>query len=279
MHPESLKINKSRIRIWVRDKVSIIVFLFVFLNLFNICPAQEFQTFQGKVNADNINIRSDSSVSSEVICNVNRGDYVEVILEFYDWHKIKLPKTAPAFIKKDLVETTDGKTARVLKDRVNIRLHPDLSSPIIGRVNINDAVNILEDKGQWYKIEPVNSFGWIHKKFVNKVIPVKEDVKIEQKIEEVKVKESRAVDESLSRLEILDETITLEGIIKPYGKVIKRIATHKLITKDGKIFLLKGNREKLNVLTYHKVKVTGKSIDSAKGKYPVIEISKLEVLN
>lgn len=250
----------------MRDKVSIIVFLFVFFNLFSICPAQEFQAFKGEVNADNINIRSDSTASSEVICNVNRGDYVEVILEFYDWYKIKLPKTAPAFIKKDLVQTSDGKTARVLKDRVNIRLHPDLSSPIIGRANTNETVNILEDNGQWYKIEPVNSFGWIHKKFVNKVIPVKKHIKIERKIEEIE-----------EVIETPDPTITLEGIIKPYGRVIKRIATHKLITKDGKIFLLKGNREKLNVLTYHKVKVTGKSIDSAKEKYPVIEISKLEV--
>lgn len=273
MYSKSIKINKA----------SIIVFLFVFINLFSISPAQEFQAFQGEINANNINIRFDSTTSSQAICNVNQGDYVEVILEFYDWYKIKLPKTAPAFIKKDLVATIDDKIAKVLKDRVNIRLHPNLSSPIIGRVNKNEAVNILEDKGQWYKIEPVNSFGWIHKKFVNKVISIKEETKIakddrgESKEDTLSVTTEKS--DGLSQTLLVDEGITLEGIIKPYGKVIKRIATHKLITRDGKIFLLKGNREKLNILTYHKVRVVGKSIGSVKEKYPVIEISKIEVLD
>lgn len=147
----------------------LIILLFIYLfECAYICPAQEHLLFQGEVNTDNINIRSDSTINSEVICKVNKGDRVELIQELYDWYKIKLPKSTPAFIKKDLVIPLDDKTARVAKDRVNIRLKANESSLIIGRINQGELINILKDEQQWYRIESVNnSFGWINKKFVN----------------------------------------------------------------------------------------------------------------
>lgn len=154
------------------------IFIFTLLLQFKICSAQAVPLFQGEVNAGNINVRTDATVSSEIICAVDKDDRVEVIMELYDWYKIRLPQKAPSYIKKDLISCIDiqpatenqCKNAKVLKDRVNIRLRPDDSSPIIGVANKNEIVNILKDKGGWYKIEPVQtSFGWINKRFVNKV--------------------------------------------------------------------------------------------------------------
>jgi len=76
-----------------------------------------------------------------------------------------------------------------------------------------------------------------------------------------------------------ESNILLTGIVKPYGIVFKRIATHKLITPDEKIYLLKGNRTSLNALNYHKVKVTGKIISPQNAKYPIIEVKIIEVAN
>jgi uncharacterized protein YgiM (DUF1202 family) len=144
--------------------------LFLFVQLVHNIYAETSFPFRGEVNSNNINIRSNSTVNSEVVCNLNKGSPVEVVLELYGWYKIRLPKNAPSYIKKNLVGLINDKTARALKDRVNIRLHPNELSPILGRVNKNEIISILEDKGEWYKIEPVNnSFGWIHKKFVDKV--------------------------------------------------------------------------------------------------------------
>ncbi len=71
----------------------------------------------------------------------------------------------------------------------------------------------------------------------------------------------------------------IEGIIKPYGIVFKRPATHKLITSDNKIFLLKGNKKSLDQLNYHRVKVIGKVTGPDSQKYPIIEIEKIEELD
>ena len=124
---------------------------------------------------------------------------------------------------------------------------------------------ILKDKDDWLKIEPTaNTFGWVHKKFVDR-----------QEAAAGKKQEKAAAAEKTAQAE---EIIT-EGLIQPYGKVINRIATHKLITKDYSVYLLKGNADSLNPLTYHKVRVSGKIISPTKEKYPVIEITKLEALD
>ena len=152
--------------------------ILVLLLEFKISSAETLSLFQGEVNADNINLRSDATVSSEIICTLNKNERVDIILELYEWYKIKLPKNAPCYIKKSLVNcitvlsTTEKqcKNAKVLKNRVNIRLHPNESSAIIGEVDENEIVNILKDEGGWYRIDPVqNSFGWINKGFINKV--------------------------------------------------------------------------------------------------------------
>lgn len=224
---------------------------------------QKPYSFQGEVNADNINIRSDSTTGSEVICKINKSECVDVLLELYNWYKIRLPKIAPSFIKKDFVTLADNNTAKVIKDNVNIRLRSDTSSPILGKVNKGEVVNILEDKGDWYKIEPVaNSFGWIHKSFVNK-------------LEEKKIKLAKKSKEDIEA--VSNKNITVEGIIKP--KTFTRIATHKLISDDNKVYLLKGNKEDLIPLNHRRVKIIGKLVDPTKQKNPIIEVEKIEALD
>jgi hypothetical protein len=73
--------------------------------------------------------------------------------------------------------------------------------------------------------------------------------------------------------------LVVEGKINPYGIVLWRKATHKLITSENKIYFLKGERKSLDSLNYHKVKVTGKLISLPSSKYPIIQIDIIEALN
>ncbi|MBI5144688.1 MAG: SH3 domain-containing protein [Candidatus Omnitrophica bacterium] len=132
---------------------------------------RENYPFSGQVNSDEINIRSDSTISSAVICQLNKGEEVAVVSRAYGWYKINLPKKAPAFIKANLITLIDEKTAKVSRTNVNIRLKPEESSPVIGQADLDEIINILEKVGGWYKIEPLkNSFGWIYSKFVDKKV-------------------------------------------------------------------------------------------------------------
>lgn len=143
----------------------------------------------------------------------------------------------------------------------------------MGRVNKNEIVNILEEKGDWYRIEPVNnSFGWINNKFVDR-IPGTVNIANQTK----QILESTEGNKIIVPVKPSEQGITVEGIIRPYGMVIKRTATHKLITQDKKIYLLTGNKKSLDALNYHNVKVTGKIVTLSKQRYPVIEIETAKV--
>ncbi|MFC1804752.1 SH3 domain-containing protein [Candidatus Omnitrophota bacterium] len=132
--------------------------------------AQDDQVlFEGKVNTDGVNIRFDSTVSAEVVCVVGRGKALKVVMELYDWYKVMLPKGAPSFVSKELVQIIDQYSGEVLKERVNIRFKPSDASWIIGRLDKGELVTIRNQEGGWYRIEPNGkSFGWIHKKFLDK---------------------------------------------------------------------------------------------------------------
>lgn len=261
-----------------------ILYLITAIFVFSLKPsfAQEKTPFLGEVNANQINLRSDATTSAAIICTLNKGERVDVVLELYDWYKVRLPKKAPAYIKNKLAsciryanDPTTGQTtqaclsAKVLGDRVNIRAKPDEASPILGLADKNEIINIVDEKKGWYKIEPVqNSFGWIHKKFI---------VRATQPLAQPAV--NQLPQEKRESVENAESNILLIGIVKPYGIVFRRTATHKLETTDNKIFLLKGNRASLNALNYQKVKVIGKIVNQPKAKYPIVEVKIIEVIN
>jgi len=237
--------------------------------------------FEGEINADAVNVRTDSTVSSQLICNLNRGDAVKVVGALYDWYKIQLPKVAPAYIKKELVAPVDDKTIRVIKEKVNIRLAATTSSFVLGKAKKDEILRVVADEGGWFRIEPNStSYGWVHKKFVH---PFRTGM-------------SGPAQSPVPPADTLPQEpmqqITLKGVIQPYGRVFKRIATHKLITQvtvpcpdlsgqnclQEKVYLLRGSRKDLNALNYQGVSVLGRVTGEIEHKYPVIEVIKIELL-
>lgn len=170
-----------RLRLWV-NILALVIFIFV-LSL-GLVIAQENTPFLGEINANNINLRSDATTTSQVICTLNKGEEVKVVLEFYEWYKVHLPDRISLYLKGSLADCIkyqegieDNKnvclSAKVLVNRVNLRVSPSESAPIVGIADKNEIINVKGEAGGWYKIEPIqNSFGWINKKFVNKALKI-----------------------------------------------------------------------------------------------------------
>lgn len=256
-----------------------VVLLFLILAL-GLCFAEEKTPFIGEINSNNINLRSDATTSAYIISVLNKGEQVEVLQESYDWYKVRLPKVVPAYLKSTLatcinyaqaqpgVTSQACLTVKVLKDRVNVRAGASETSPILGIADQDEVISVLAQEGSWYKIEPItNSFGWVYKKFVDNFKTSPAGL--------VKGVQGKA---SLTLAQEADNVV-LVGVVKPYGVIFGRTATHKLITQDNKIYLLKGNRVSLNSLNEQKVKVIGKKISADKSKIPVIEVKIVEVIS
>ncbi|MDO8489699.1 MAG: SH3 domain-containing protein [Candidatus Omnitrophota bacterium] len=257
--------------------ISYRITLIIFATCF-ICSTAVFGAdsaiFKGQINAENINVRVDATVSSAVICTLPKGELVEVVAEGYDWYKIRLPKEAPSYVKTDLLECLNSDTVnnpgkclsgKVIKDRINIRLGPSESAWILGKADKLTVVSILGKEGRWYKIQPVyQSYGWVNKKFISKEIKLtKNKEPLDLPVKDVKS----------------SGALVVEGMVSPYGVVLWRKATHKLVTQENKVYFLRGDRKALDSLNYHKVKVTGKLITPAQAMYPIIQIDIVEALS
>ena len=237
--------------------------------------------FEGEVKTSNVNIRIDATTGSEAICTVNRGEPLSVLSENYGWYKVRLPKDAPSYIKKTLVAPLDDKTVKVLKENVNIRLRPTEQSPILGRVQSGEVLSVRGQAKEWFEIEPVhNSYGWINKKFV---LTFRTGMQPAQDAStHVSSKKPSAPIPSIPVQVSTDGEITAFGVVEPYGKVINRISSHKLVIhdKENKVFLLKASRADLDAVSYHRVKVTGTLITpSPTQQFPVIEVDTMEMLD
>lgn len=248
--------------------------------------AQDNFPFQGESSESGINVRADSTVSSITIYSLKKGERIEIISERYGWYKIGLPKSSYAYIKKTLAEcikypdsdtvvtsqqSKECQKIRIIKENVNIRLLPNESSPILGKADKEEVINARGENNGWYRIEPTqNTFGWVHKKFIKKVLTAaSQDAKLAQTLK----KATLLAD---TEKEINSAMITMEGMVEPYGKFFRRVYTHKLIDKESKIFLLKAKKNTLDKLNHLKARVTGKIINDPKQKYPIIEILSIE---
>ncbi|MDD5594890.1 MAG: SH3 domain-containing protein [Candidatus Omnitrophica bacterium] len=165
----------------------ILLIFFYLVLFFNLSFAENFTPFQGRINAQGINIRCSSTINSEVISKANKGEQVSVVSQAYEWYKVQLPKNAAIFVNKDFLAPVNEKTtpaltspplngqpqpqlAKVIKDNVNIRLSASEKSSIIGKLSLNQAVTVLNITGGWAQILPVtNSYGWVNKKFVDRI--------------------------------------------------------------------------------------------------------------
>jgi len=265
--------------------------------------AQEaFEAFDGQVTGDQVNVRADSTINSRILCQLSSGEAVDVISESYDWYRIRLPEQASAYIRKDMTACIDKpggsvvtanseaiqqvtappqqvttvsaapapqkacRNAKVIKSGVNIRLEPDENSWIIGRVQENQVLNVLDETGKWYKITPPNnSFGWVYKKFVTKAVvsPASEKT------------QGSPTEEALAQAKQTG-SIIISGTIQPYGRVFRRKAHHKLVTEDNKVFLLQGDKGSLNALIGQNARVTGALVSLADSKFPVIIVKSVE---
>jgi len=242
----------------LKTKKIIILALVSAVLVFCVSARAEDASFTGVVNSDNINVRADSTVTSAVICALDKSSKVEVVSELYGWYKIRLPDSAPSYIKKDFLEyNPKSVSAKITHNHVNIRSGPGESYWIVGILDRDRLVNILGEDQGWCRIMPVHdSYAWINKKFITPD-------------DSPDGKTSSAA----------DNLLVLEGIIRPYGVVLWRTATHKLLTQEEGAYLLKGDKKGLDALIGSKVRISGKLIGPASSANPVIDVFKIEAVD
>ena len=129
------------------------------------CNSQADQRYL--VNQDQVNVRSDSTVSAAIIGQLGKNEKVEVAQENFEWCKIKLPERFSGYVWKTYLKRLSKTQAEVTATRLNMRQEPSLEAPVIGQLPKGKTVYIKNTLGDWVEISAYPfATGWIHKKFL-----------------------------------------------------------------------------------------------------------------
>lgn len=120
------------------------------------------------VNANDVNIRSNPSLTSEVTDRMDTGEKVRVLDSLGDWYKISYQDKEGWVYKEYLSIIGEAITqGQINADDVNVRTEPSLHSDIITRLAVNKEVSIYGKSGDWYIVELDNKeFGWVYSQYV-----------------------------------------------------------------------------------------------------------------
>jgi hypothetical protein len=131
------------------------------------------------VRGQNVNIRGQASITSEVIARANTGDKVEVLEivtlprpkrdEPSVWAKVTLPATTDVWVSSLFIDSASNK---VKVNRLNVRSGPGENHAIVGRIEEGAVVKPVETKGTWIKIEPPpGTYGFVASHLLEPVAP------------------------------------------------------------------------------------------------------------
>lgn len=133
----------------------------------SLAVKKTFHSFTGKILGNKVRMRLLPNLEGMILREFNPGEPVLVIGESEDFYAIQPPQGTKAYIYRIFV--LDGV---IEGSRVNVRLEPDLSSPVIGQMNTGERVTgtICDQDKKWMEIAiPASAHFYVAKEYVEKV--------------------------------------------------------------------------------------------------------------
>ena len=126
-----------------------------------------------KVNGA-LNVRSGAGTNHSVIGSLSNGAKVEIVETSGTWYKIKYG-SGYGYISKDYVVLNTRSIAEdtVLREgtavtlSLKVRDESNYDSNVIGSITMGEKVSVLEDMGEWSKIQYKNNTGYILNEYVD----------------------------------------------------------------------------------------------------------------
>lgn len=126
-----------------------------------------FTPFTGKIVRDKVRLRIQPALDSPILREFNRGDMLIVMGETEDFYAVQPPMGTKAYIFRTFVldNTIEG-------NHVNVRLEPNVDSPVIAQLNSGEHVQgaISQQNNKWLEIVPPPSTRfYVSKDYVEKI--------------------------------------------------------------------------------------------------------------
>lgn len=133
-------------------KIVVSVLAIIISLTFNVSKPLANMYEEAQINANNLNVRSENNVNSNIITKLNSGQKYLILEEQEGWYKIKLNSSQEGWISSQY--STKKQAIGVVKgNNVNVRSLNSTESESIANLNIGNEVTILDKNEDWYKVQ------------------------------------------------------------------------------------------------------------------------------
>jgi len=145
-----------------------------------------------KVTGSILHLREGPGLSYPIITTLEEGDPLTSISREGDWIQVKTGNyegwvaswlTAPTNAKQTIDKTVISQV-----DRLNIRTEPDISSAVLGQLSTGNQANLIEENGEWAKIDWNGLVGWVSTDYVTINDVTKKETNTKEPVVEVSTK-------------------------------------------------------------------------------------------
>lgn len=193
---------------------------------------EAFSAFTGVVVSEKLDIRIRPEENSPVICQMDQNELLLVYDEQKDFWVVSPPPKAKAYIFRSFV--LDGV---VEGTRVNMRLQPDIDSPVVGHLNTGERVQgeVSKKSKKWLEISyPPRLRLFVHKKGIRNVGPADVKERHERRLAEVQSLFSLAEKKLAIATTLSFDKIDFESMKKDFTQIIQEYAEHDVFVEKAK---------------------------------------------
>lgn len=181
-------------------------------------PKPPFKAFTGKVTRNKVRLRVQPTLDGAIVRELNKGDLAVVVGETEDYYAIQPPSDIKGYIYRTLVLDNV-----VEASNVNVRLEPNLDSPIISQLNSGDRVDgrVSTQNNKWMEIiPPANTRFFVSKDFIEKAGDANLLANLNQRKRDVNTLLQQTTESAEEELKKPYEQIQIDPVIAGFKKVI-----------------------------------------------------------
>lgn len=124
---------------------------------------------KGIITANVLNVRSSPFVSGSIIGTLKKDSIIQIVGEKSGWFEI-IYKNLSAFISAnyvDIIEVEKKMKGKVTASVLNVRSRPDLECNILGTLNQEAIIDVINDLDDWLEISFNKASAFVSSRFVD----------------------------------------------------------------------------------------------------------------
>lgn len=191
-----------------------------------------FTPFTGRIKGQRVRLRAHPTLESFVVRETSPGEMFAIVGEEKEFYSVKPSRAMKGYVFRTFVldNVVEG-------DRVNVRLAPDIDSPVIGQLHAGEKVRatVCDANNKWLEIAlPSSMHFFVAREYVEQAGPIEMVAEMESKREQAYHLLSAAVLFAQVEMQKSFDEINLEQVHTKFLTLQKDFADFADITEKAK---------------------------------------------